>query len=274
MFFIRCIYLGLLSTLSIIPGFSNRLSNGKMNTSRLLLADLRGGDYAHAGDKEAIDMVVEKVLSLSPHIQKGASLDVGSGLGGTANYMYSLDFRSIYGVDLDQAAVEHAQNHYPKIPFFTANAKDVAKLFHRDFFSFIYMFNVIYAIEDKSFLLKNLYHIAKPGAILVLFDYTTEQTSFSLKDLAGKPMYPIVLQELEKNLQVTGWETIETHDLSSHFMAWYRNLLDKMEKEQQILSLKFSEADMAKVKTTFSTIYDWLQTSQLGGTVIYAKKPD
>jgi hypothetical protein len=63
---------------------------------------------------------------------------------------------------------------------------------------------VLYAIEDKPSLLKNLYNIAKPGAILALFDYTTADSSFSLQDLAGKSMYPIVVKDLEKNLQDIG----------------------------------------------------------------------
>lgn len=245
-----------------------------MNTARLLLANLRGGDYAHAGDREAIDIVLEKALALSPKIQKGPCLDVGSGLGGTANYIYNLGFHSIYGIDLDQTAIEYAKQCYPQIPCLAANANDVAKLFNKEFFSFIYMFNVLYAIEDKSSLLKNLYAVAKPGAILALFDYTTEQTSFNLKDLAGKPMHPIRLKELEKNLKDAGWEIIEIHDLSSYFRGWYRDLLDKIEKEQEILSSQFSEVDINKVKTTFSTIYEWLKTSKLGGAVIYARKPD
>ena len=274
MLLIRLLCLGLLSTLLIILCFANPLPSDKMNTARLLLADLRGGDYAHAGDKEAIDMVLRKVLALSPDIQKGVCLDVGSGSGGTAHYICNLDFHSIYGIDLDHAAVEHAQKHYPQIQFLTANAHDVAKLFNPEAFSFIYLFNVLYAIEDKSSLLKNLYDVAKPGAILALFDYTTEQTPFYLKDLAGKPMHPIVLKELEKNLNDAGWETIEINDLSSHFLVWYRHLLDNIENRQEILSHKFSEADMTKVKVTFSTIYEWLKTSQIGGAAIYARKPD
>ncbi len=270
----RYLHLGLLSILVAIPCFSSPLPGDKMNTARLLLANLRGGDYAHAGDKEAIDMVIEKALRLSPEIQKGACLDVGSGLGGTANYIYNLGFHSIYGIDLDQAAIEHAKGHYPQIQFLAANANDVAELFDRELFSFIYMFNVLYAIEDKPLLLKNLYDIAKPGALLALFDYTTKQTSFHLKDLAGKPMYPLVLKELEKNLKEAGWEIIEIDDLSSHFLAWYQALLNKIETEQVALSHQFSELDIAKVTTTFNAIFEWLKTSQLGGAVVYARKPD
>jgi len=47
---------------------------------------VRGGDYAHAGDRKAIDIVLEKVLSLEPDLKSKAVLDVGCGCGGTAQY--------------------------------------------------------------------------------------------------------------------------------------------------------------------------------------------
>lgn len=57
-----------------------------LNSSRLLLSRVRGGDYAHAGDRKAIDIVLEKVLSLEPDLKSKAVLDVGCGCGGTAQY--------------------------------------------------------------------------------------------------------------------------------------------------------------------------------------------
>lgn len=89
---VRSLCIGTLSIFFRASCFSNPLPMEKMNTARLLLANLRGGDYAHPGDKDAIDMVIRKVLELSPDIQKGICLDIGSGLGGTANYMYESGF--------------------------------------------------------------------------------------------------------------------------------------------------------------------------------------
>lgn len=266
-------YVRLFSTFFVIVCFPKPLVGNEMNTARLLLAHLRGGDYAHAGDKEAIDMVIEKALKISPQLQNGICLDVGSGLGGTASYIYNLGFSSVCGVDLDQAAIEYAQKRYPQIPFLRANANDIARLFAPDFFSFIYMFNVLYAIEDKASVLKNLYEVAKPGALLVLFDYTIEGSSFDIKDLAGKPMYPMVLTELEQDLKEARWEVLQIDDLSESFFVWYQALLGKLDTEQASLLGQFSDLDIAKVKTTFNGILQWLTTSQLGGAVIYARKP-
>ena len=33
----------------------------KLNQARLILSELRGGDFAHPGDREAVDMVMTKI---------------------------------------------------------------------------------------------------------------------------------------------------------------------------------------------------------------------
>ena len=243
-----------------------------LNEARLLLGHLRGGDYAHAGDEEAIDLVISKVLELSPQTLQGPCLDVGSGFGGTASYLHRLHFSSTFGIDLDEAAVRYAQEHYPQITFTNGNAHQVTEFFDPDYFSFIYLFNVLYAVEDKPSLLKKLSKVAQPGALLAIFDYTTTQADLQLNDLAGKPMYPIVVSELKSVLKETGWELIEITDLSPSFLTWYRILLKKLEAESPLLSIRFSESSLTKVRTTFRTIENWLSSSLLGGVVIYAKR--
>jgi SAM-dependent methyltransferase len=193
-----------------------------INQARLLLTHLRGGDYAHAGDAEAIDLVISKVLELSPYVVEGPCLDVGSGFGGTANDLHRLQFHSIFGMDIDAAAVKYAQEHYPHISFIQGNACQANELFDSESFSFIYLFNVLYSIENKVSLLAALTHIARPGALLAIFDYTTKKTSLRLNDLADKPMYPIVITELKSTLEELGWDVMEITDLSSHFLTWYQ----------------------------------------------------
>lgn len=247
-------------------------STPKVNSARMLLAKLRGGNYAHAGDKEAVDMVIRKVLQMSPEIRNGHCLDVGSGFGGTANDIYEMGFQSIWGIDLDEAAVNYAKKLYPHIHFVHADAASTSQLFEPDFFSFIYLFNVAYAIEDKEALLQSLYKVARPGATLAIFDYSTEQRSFDFKDLAGKAMHPIVLTDLNKSLAESGWQMCETIDVTDQFISWYHTLLEKLEKEHGQLSLQFSEEDISRVRRTFETLTQWLENSLMGGVIILCKK--
>ena len=114
--------------------------------------------------------------------------------------------------------------------------------------------------------------VAKPGAILAVFDYSDKGKGFSLIDLAGKPMLPIETKTFQRDLVDTGWEVLEIIDLSSAYTTWYETLLDKFAKEKPSLSQEFSKEDIDRVETTFDTLLKWLEDGSLGGTLIFAKK--
>lgn len=244
----------------------------KLNSARSLLSTVRGGDYIHAGDKEAIEIVIQRLLEIAPEIMKGCVLDIGSGLGGTANDMYDVGFQKIYGIDIDQAAVSYAQIRYPHIKFINANANEISDLFFQNEFSLVTLFNVIYAIEDKETLLNQIYSVTKPGGVLVLFDYTSKDGEFPFQDLSGKVMYPIALNSIQDQLKSSCWEILEVTDLSSQYIDWYKNLLIKISQEHEKLVQVFSEEDISRVTTTFNILLDWLKDFSLGGVVIYAQK--
>jgi len=143
----------------------------------VLLSRLRGGDYAHAGDREAIDIVLEKILSLEPALKSKAVLDVGCGCGGTAQYLYKAGFSHVKGIDLDLAAISYAQRTYPALSFTAADALMIDKIYQPSYFSFIYMFNALYAFQDKLSLLTQLSTIAKSDCLLAIFDYTEKKSS-------------------------------------------------------------------------------------------------
>jgi SAM-dependent methyltransferase len=245
-----------------------------INQARALLSHLREGDYTHPGDQEAIDLVLPHILKLLPEAKEGPTLDLGSGFGGTADYFYNKGFRSLYGIDIDAGAIAHAKEHYRNVDFLEANAYSISKIFPPNYFSLIYLFSVFYAIEDKALLLENLFSVAKPGALLTIFDYTANHLSGELKDLAGKSMHPMILSETKKQLQKAGWEIVEIIDLSSEFKRWYATFLDKLKKEKDSLKTHFPEEIITKVETTFQSILSQLESNQLGAVALYAKKSE
>lgn len=99
------------------------------NSSRLLLSDLRGGDYAHAGDAEAINIVIDKALSFDPTMRTSPALDVGSGFGGTVNYLYQKGFTLAEGCDVDPAPIAYAQDHYSSLTFTAVDALSVSQYY-------------------------------------------------------------------------------------------------------------------------------------------------
>lgn len=224
---------------------------------RSVMAQWRGGDYAHAGSKESIDMVIRKALELAPEIISGNCLDIGSGFGGTANDIYHCGFHHIWGIDKDPEAIAYATKKYPDIPFIHADAADLPSLFQPSFFSFICLFNVIYGFEDKFTLFKNIAQVSKPGALLCLFDYSHKSDGIELKDLVGRPIYPMKIERLKIELPQCGWKIIENVDLTDRYIQWYQDLVAKIPE------------DLA-LRTPFIEILTCLNKGSLGGAAIYA----
>ncbi len=244
------------------------------NSARLLLAELRHGDYAHAGDEEAIDLVIQQLLALNPQIKAGPMLDVGSGFGGTLHYLIQQGFKKAQGIDMDASAVAYAKQRYPKIPFHTLDALKVDTLFSTPTFSLLTLFNVIYAIPDKATLLSKLHRVAKPGALLVLFDYSLPPLAEAvvIEDLAGKPMYPIQESTIQQDLKAAGWTIIRQEDWSDRFIGWYAELLEKLAVQEKNPSTRFKAEDLKKLQDTFTYIQAHFQQKRMGVMVIYARK--
>lgn len=264
----KVILIILIMTLNSILSYA-----GEPNTKRLLLSFLREGDYAHAGDREAIDLVLKQVLAINPGIQEGKVLDVGCGFGGTLGYMKARDFKNLYGIDINPDSIDYAKAKYRGINFIKMDALKADHLAIK--FDLIILFNSAYAISDKRKLLEVLNKIANPNSILVIFDYQTkDEKALAVKDFAGKPMYPIKLDSISQDLKETHWGLLETEDLSDEFINWYDQFLQKLYQQKAHLESKFSKEDIEQVNDSFSYFSSELKTSKMGGVVIYARRMD
>ncbi|MBY0280974.1 MAG: methyltransferase domain-containing protein [Alphaproteobacteria bacterium] len=252
----------------------------KPNPSRLLLAKIRGGDYAHAGDKDAFRVVLPKIVDyFKERLVEQTVLDVGCGLGGTADYLYTQGFYNIWGIDIDKGAIEYARSKYPFIDFSVWDATQVDQKFEKDFFSLLYLFNVFYALSDQQKMqtLNSLAAVAKPGALLVIFECTSPKAEDpqEIKDLTGKPMRPIVLPVFHDMIKKSKWEIIEKVDLSDQYIKWYKDLLYKLDQQKNSFTNEFPVEIINHLTTTYIAILEKLEKKTWGGIVVYAKrKPD
>ena len=247
-----------------------------VNQSRLLVTKIRDKDDIHVGSEEAVNIIIDHVLALAPSLKKEAVLDVGSGFGGKTDYLSRAGFRDVQGFDLDETAVAYAQEKYPHLRFQVSDALEVDQIYAPHSFSFLYLFHVSYAIQDKALLLQRLATVAKPGAILVLFDYAEGRTPFAnaTKDLAGQPMYPVDISHIQKDLKAAGWKVLEITDMTPFFAESYRTSLDKLSAQMPVLSKEFAPQDIQRVHDTFSVLANKLAQGNLGGVIIYAQKEE
>lgn len=253
-----------------------------INNPRLLLARLRDGDFAHAGDKEAIEIVLNKISVLLIKAQHNSdndlkseikALDVGCGLGGTADYIKTATAFELHGIDIDPWAIQHAKSKYKDIRFFECDVMNVKKEFRENQFDLIYLFNVFYAIPQQKDSLKQLAAIGKSGALLVIFDYTCDKQnlSFDVKDLSGKQMNPVNLQNLREWFTASHWNLIEIVNLTAEYQRWYEDFIKLMIMKRDELLRDFSEEVFLKVYDTFNILLDSLRKKKIQGSVIYAK---
>lgn len=247
-----------------------------MNLRKLLLAEIRQGNYAHAGEVEAIELAIN-------HLKKGKNqtvLDVGCGLGGTADYFQKNGFGKIIGIDIDDTVISDAKKLYPNINFYLCDAIHVNQLFKNIKFNIIYSFNAFFCFKDKDRILRSFYEIAENGAELLLFDYSCngaflQDSPFldkTQKSTAAANFDPIDLTMIEENLKNSHWQLKEIVNLDDQFKKWYREVITKMEVKKEFLVLKFGIVTFDDIYQGFVRLLVLLENNLVGGSIIYANR--
>ncbi len=243
--------------------------------SRLLLSIMKEGNYSHIGGIEAINFLTSKAIKIDPNIESGNSLDVGCGFGGAAGFLQDSGFSNMWGIDIDEKAIEHSKHTYPNVNFATADATKLTDIFEDEFFSFVYMLNVANEIPDKAAMLQKIKSVCKDGSILAIFDYTLADPNNKeeLLDHAGLAMHPINLDYLNTLLRVIGWEVIETTDITSNYQQWYTRILDKVaDRKDMIKATGYSDEEIQLVQDNFKHILKLMNDGKINGTILIAKK--
>jgi len=240
-----------------------------MIEKKLLLSELRGGDFTHPSDVEAIKFVMDK-LERNFNVK---ILDVGCGLGGTANYLYQHGWHHITGIDNDPKAINHAKAHYPDIQFIETDVNHCAGILN-EIFDFIYAFSAYFSFAEQTKALLALNKIAKAKATLMLFDYACNAKYHDCNPFDGysnRPFHAINLDTINAELNQTGWKEIERKNITSLHLNCYQEILAKMEKNRNQLTKTYGLAPYESVYDSFAILVDCIEKKKLFGVVIYAE---
>ncbi len=140
-----------------------------------LLATVRGGDYAHAGEEEAIHLLWERL----PKIPTQACLDAGCGRGGTAAFVQSHDWGSVTGVDIDATSICGGLCEASRTAIFTPSTSSKPDSAFPGQFDIIYAFNAFYAFPDQPAALAALAGAAQTGSRAVYSSTMSIAEAFS-----------------------------------------------------------------------------------------------
>ena len=235
-----------------------------------VLALVRDGDFAHAGEEEAIERAMVEV----PKDPNQCILDAGCGRGGTAAYMQRNDWGQVTGIDFEAASIAHAQEVYPDLTFVTCNINEVALHVDR-YFDLITLFNVLYALREHAVGLRALANRGKSKARLVIFDYVDrgryQGTPFLTSGIPFLPNPPR-LADLTKTLETGGWRLQEVRELHDDYERWYAALISKIKAKRDTIEGLVGPEVFEHVLGLYDGILSEIREGRLGGAVIYGEK--
>jgi len=236
---------------------------------KAILALIREGDYAHAGEEESIRLLLDHI----PQGQTGATLDVGCGRGGTADFLRRQGHNPIVGVDIDTESIAEASQRYPLVQFQVANVEHLAESLTEKY-GLIVLFNSFYAFSKQSLALQQLRRVAEDSAMLVIFDYTDPAGQFERREPSVARFdywNPMNLQRLPGQLAQTGWALDSAEDLSIRYAQWYCQLVEKIHAKREAIVSQFGKGWYDFVERDYSDMLLCIEQGRLGGAIVLAK---
>ena len=239
------------------------------HTGKAILALIRDGDYAHAGEEESIRLVLDRI----PPDQHGPLLDVGCGRGGTADYLRRAGWKPILGVDIDADSIAEARQHYPWVQFQTANVEQLTQSL-TDQFGLLVLFNAFYAFPNQALALAQLRNVAEDSALMVIFDYTDPAGCFERREPSVARYdywHPLNVATLPHQLAQAGWALQSVDDMSTQYAHWYRQLVAKIHAKREAIIGQFGEAWYDFVERDYAEMLACIEQGWLGGSIVLAK---
>lgn len=230
---------------------------------KAFLAAVRKEDFAHAGERESIDLVFSE-LDAKPDWKV---LDAGCGRGGTADYVNKHGWGSVVGIDIDQDSIEYANEKYKNLQFKACDICEVGNEFPSTF-DLIYLFNVFYAVPDKALGMSSFRKAAKPNSVIALFDYTYYKPDVALPEvmLNQKPPTP---DEFESLLTNANWTIEKNINLDDKYINWYRRFLERF--DEPALKSTYSLEIIEAVRKKYSDLLSALENGIMGGALLVGK---
>jgi SAM-dependent methyltransferase len=201
-----------------------------------VLSLVRDGDYAHAGEEEAVELAMRPMEKRADQI----IVDAGCGRGGTASYLQAKGFGKVVGFDIEPASIAAARTRYPEVEFHVCDVCDADRTIGVKA-DIICMFNAYYCFPDQARALRALRNVSASGAQMVIFDHVNRGSydPDALMD-AGRPFLPDppLLSRMPHVLESAGWRVDAVEEVHDSYIKWYSDLVSKIEsKRSEILAL-------------------------------------
>ena len=221
----------------------------RMNSAlgKEIISFLRNGDYAHPGAEDAIDMVFEGIHKKADRLL----LDVGCGLGGTADYLQREGYGKVTGIEINEGIIELARSKYPDLDLILTDVNKAEKVLNNKF-DLIYHFCSFYAFPEKLQALKALRKVAHDKTELIIFDYAVNDSKRKSTDILP---YPLDLKRIDKMFELSRWKKKECTDISNYYKEEYAEFVSKIEKNRDEIIRLSDEESYEYVKSGYEKIH-------------------
>lgn len=240
----------------------------RMNSpqGKSILALVRGGDYAHPGEENAIAALAKTLQRTGVH----RLLDVGCGRGGTADWFHRHGWGTVVGVDIDDESLEYARKRYPQVEFVHLDVVDLKRL-DQDPFDLAYLFNSFYAFPDQARALHAIRAACRAGARLLIYDYTRPGAATAPREQLGLEIgRPVIVEQIGAWMSESGWRPVSTEDWTDRYVASYSHLLQRFESKRAEIIGMAGEDWYQHVTTWYGALRQALATGALGAAALTA----
>lgn len=235
-----------------------------------LLALVRDGDYAHAGEEEAIDITMAPVA----RDPERRLLDAGCGRGGTAAYLQAKGWGRVTGIDVEARSIEEARAAYPGVAFEALDVERAGDRFAGEFDA-VTMFNVLYALTDHHLALTALASACRPGGLLTVFDYADPGDYADYRIVEGDGAFlpnPVRLSDIEPLCAAAGWRVTAVDRIDADYVRWYQRLVSRIDDSRGQMEALAGSEGFARVRGLYARLHDVLRQGHLAGAVIRAER--
>lgn len=235
-----------------------------------ILALVRDGDYAHAGEEEAIELAMADVAKDAGRL----ILDAGCGRGGTAEYLRRHGWGRVVGLDIQAESIAAARQLYPECRFLVCDVVDADRGVD-EAPDLICMFNAYYCFPDQDGALRALARAARPGTRMVLFDHVDRggYQDAPLLD-AGEPFLrnPPRLAGLPERLEAAGWRAAGIQEIHDRYIGWYESLVGKIERSRDRIEEIAGREGYDHVHALYRGLLDAALAGRLGAAIVTAER--
>ena len=238
-------------------------------TGKRILALIRDGDFAHPGEVAANELLFAGV---QPDPRR-LILDAGCGGGGTASWVQGRGLGAVTGIEIDAATARLARERHPEVTIVEGDLQRAGRALAGPF-DLIYSMTAVYAAPDQSAVFGELGALAAPGAELRLLEYADPRGLYAAAT-AGDPSWgwwqPLSPRELPESLTSAGWTAVQTRDLHSEFVLWYRRLCDRIAEKRRAITHEFGRDWYDFVAREYAGILEMVRAHVLGGVLVRAR---